>query len=257
MFTTLDPHMFTTLSVIRSQTGGSSCSCQPSPSGRSTRGRHHGFTLVELLVVIGIVALLIAILLPALNRARASAIQVQCLSQLRQIMLGLHIYAHDNHGLLPARTFAAGGYGYPHQMRRSDAQGNVYDLKESFLAPYLDSPQVVVCPDPILRARNAYDGTTWSLSQYHAFPVNMYWIVPRPDLRRLGRIKGHAPIWSCFAREKGGVYEAHGHVGRDVPKGMNSAMSDGSARWVDLGETEGYWRFGSETHFWPRYRVPE
>lgn len=61
-----------------------------------------GFTLVELLVVIGIIAVLIAILLPALNRARASARAVACASNMRQIGLGLLQYANENKNWLPA-----------------------------------------------------------------------------------------------------------------------------------------------------------
>jgi prepilin-type N-terminal cleavage/methylation domain-containing protein len=66
-----------------------------------------GFTLVELLVVIGIIALLIALLLPSLTRARENAKRVQCASNLRQLGMGMIQYATANKMWLPA-TAASG-----------------------------------------------------------------------------------------------------------------------------------------------------
>ena len=69
---------------------------------------HHrpksAFTLVELLVVIGIISLLISILLPSLARARQAAITIACSSNMRQVGQAMVMYANENRGYLP--------YGY-------------------------------------------------------------------------------------------------------------------------------------------------
>lgn len=60
-----------------------------------------GFTLIELLVVIAIIAILAALLLPALSSAKAKALQIKCVSNQHQIALAYHMYAEDNHESYP------------------------------------------------------------------------------------------------------------------------------------------------------------
>ena len=72
--------------------------------------RIRGFTLMELLVVISIIALLMAILMPALMRVRESAMNVKCLANMRNIAIALATYAADNNGRLPYGNTAVAFY---------------------------------------------------------------------------------------------------------------------------------------------------
>ena len=74
-----------------------------------------GFTLVELLVVIGIIAVLISMLLPALNRARQQARLVECSARLRELITASHAYAADNKGTLPPPRSDNGQWDYDYQ----------------------------------------------------------------------------------------------------------------------------------------------
>jgi prepilin-type N-terminal cleavage/methylation domain-containing protein len=92
----------------------------------SRRRRPHGFTLVELLVVIGIIALLISILLPTLSRAREAARRTACASNLRQYATGTIILAHNHKGI----------YRLAHRsLREADAEASSYGSTMSVLSP--------------------------------------------------------------------------------------------------------------------------
>jgi prepilin-type N-terminal cleavage/methylation domain-containing protein len=112
------------------------------------RDRHSraAFTLVELLVVIGIIAVLVAILLPALSRARKHALRVAELSNMRQVGLAVHMYANDNKGRLPGGSGNNGPYPHSHDVVRTRLCGYRWDeatngymkTGPSYLQPALD-----------------------------------------------------------------------------------------------------------------------
>ncbi len=95
-------------------------------SGRYARHRE-AFTLVELLVVIGIIAVLVSLLLPALGRVRFQANELKCLSNIRQIALAVQAYAADNRGFLPRFQASNGGgvQNVPNQTYTNTPAGSV------------------------------------------------------------------------------------------------------------------------------------
>jgi prepilin-type N-terminal cleavage/methylation domain-containing protein/prepilin-type processing-associated H-X9-DG protein len=81
----------------------------PSPNERLWE---RAFTLIELLVVIAIIAILAAMLLPALGKAKARAQRLQCLSQMKQLGVGIHLFVNDHEDKYPPATHRTGDYMY-------------------------------------------------------------------------------------------------------------------------------------------------
>lgn len=110
-----------------------------------------GFTLIELLVVIAIIAILAAILFPVFARARAQARKASCTSNIRQLTLGMNMYAQDYDETYPEWKWDlhyAGGSPFPN---------NATTVWWNAIYPYVKNSQIFTCPDTNYNFTNRQD----------------------------------------------------------------------------------------------------
>ena len=108
------------------------------------------FTLVELLVVIGIIAVLAAMLMPALGKAREKAKQTECINNLKNFSLSATMYSNDNRSLFPFLTEGTSGNGMNGGWIRYEnfpcPSAGIFDIEGGTLFAYVGTVKVYRCP---------------------------------------------------------------------------------------------------------------
>jgi len=205
------------------------------PAGRA----RSAFTLVELLVVVGIIAVLIGILLPSLSKARESARRTACLSNLRQVHQAFLMYANENKERVPLGYRK--GFKQFDSMVYSTTSGKFCLFGILYLAKGMPEPQVFFCPsntDP--QSTFQSDVNPWppgpdgdpSKNCYAGYACrpevelpDEFHLIPGVTVPRLGQFKNKA-IFADLVATASRVDQRH-------VKGVNVLYGDGSATWVD------------------------
>ena len=142
------------------------------------------FTLIELLVVVAVIAILMALLLPALGEARVRAMDVVCISHLRQQVIGYTMYAADAGGVLPPGAWLSDRY-HPHCFK-SDDHDLVRVTVEYGFAPATAHPGTgaAAWDDPGNRPMVSYFNSYWGCWSYFPYYARLGRYAPPTRLAR-------------------------------------------------------------------------
>lgn len=127
-----------------------------------------GFTLIELLVVIAIISILAAILFPVFARARESARRASCMSNLKQIGLGIMMYVQDYDETYPKNSYGSGEV-LPCPAQTSASCGAFWPLR---IYPYVKSVQVFNCPSDTVKWNGRYGTNGLDLAHLISYPYS-------------------------------------------------------------------------------------
>jgi len=117
----------------------------PTGEKAETQSRADAFTLVELLVTIGVIALLAALVFPALSRGKAASRGAQCTNNHHQLVLAWGLYCDEHHGLVPSLTnWVAGDMSKTHEATNALL---LVDPQRSPFARYIPNPAIYKCPE--------------------------------------------------------------------------------------------------------------